>query len=533
MLKFLTIENIILIEQASIPFSPGLNILTGETGSGKSAIMHGLSLAFGERGDTSLIRHGCNRASVEAVFDSSRPEILNLLQQGGIEHEPGQEILIRREITATGKGRIFINNQLAQLSFLRQLGRQCVQMVSQHGNQQLFDCDYHLEIIDLFGENSDLLLQYQQCYEQEKKSKEELERLIRSEAQRFREIEVCVRELEELDQLDCKDGEEEDLFAEYTCLVHAEELSIKMGEICQTLSGERALLVSLGRLKQSLENLVGIDASLKPLSDSFLNVFLELQELSRSLSHHQARICSNPSRLASLNERLSHMNRLKRKYGGSIKEILNYQRETQTRLKHLENVEAEIEKLQLLLKNQEIETSRLAAELSASRKKSSLCLEKALSEDLRQLNMPKVEFIVQINPHHRNTSGDDHIEFFLRPNIGEDKISLKEGVSGGEMSRVLLALQAVLAGKEKKGTLIFDEIDANIGGHTAAIMGNKLKQISRQHQVICITHFPQVANQADHHLQISKEECEGRTLTRITLLDSASQPLELSRMVGV
>lgn len=534
MLKFLHIQNIILVEQAAISFSLGLNILTGETGSGKSAIMHGLSLAIGERADTSLIRRGCEKGIIEAVFEIDNPAIFSLLNEGGIDHETGQELIIRREIVLSGKGRIFINNQMAQLSFLRKLGLQLVQIVGQHANQSLLSLDYHREVIDLYGNLKTLLHDFQESYDNEKNLKQELEQLIQQEAQRLREIDVCQRELEELEEAQIKEGEDEELFAEYTLLTNAEEVSTKISEINQALSGERqSMLAILNRHKQALESLICFDPSLQETVQAFQNAFLELQEISHTLRHYHNRLHFDPDHLHEIDARLTLLNRLKRKYGATVEEILAYQTQTQVKLKRLENAENEIEQLQQQLQKIEARTNELALELTMKRQQYAFRFANALTGQLRTLNMSKAEFSIQMIKQKRTRDGDDRVEFFLCPNVGEHQIALKEGASGGEISRVLLALQTLLAGKEQTATLIFDEVDANIGGETATIVGDKLREISQQHQVICITHFPQVANQADHHLQISKEEKEGRTITLVQELDALSRQLELARMAGL
>lgn len=534
MLKHLRIQNIILVEQAALSLSSGLNILTGETGSGKSAIMHGLSLAIGERADTSLIRRGCEKGIVEAVFDIDNPNLISLLAEGGIEHERGQELIIRREIAASGKGRIFINNQLAQLSFLRKLGLQLVQIVGQHANQRLYALDYHRNVLDLYGGLHTLLHRYQVSYERENQLRKELEQLTQQEAQRLREIDICQHELEELADAQVKEGEDEELFAEYTLLFNAEEVVSKVEEVNQALSGERQpVLAILNRQKQTLETLVNFDATLGDTLQAFQNAFLELQEISHTLRHYQSRIQVDGDRLNVVNERLTLLNRLKRKYGATVDDILAYQAQTVAKLRRLENADSEIEDLRQQLHEVEQQTHQLAQELTQKRQQYAIRLEQELTAQLHSLNMTKAEFHIQLTPQKRTREGDERVEFYLCPNVGEHRIALKEGASGGEISRVLLALQTLLAGKEQIATLIFDEVDANIGGETATIVGDKLRNISQKHQVICITHFPQVASQADHHLQISKEEKEGRTVTLVQELGPISRQRELARMAGM
>jgi DNA repair protein RecN (Recombination protein N) len=533
MLKHLRIQNIILVENAFLSFSTGLNVLTGETGSGKSAIMHGLSLAIGERADSSLVRRGCEKGIVEAVFEEERPFLQQLLEEGGIDHEKGQDLIIRREITSNGKARVFINNQLAQLAFLRKLGIQLVQVVGQHANLRLLNLDYHRQVLDLYGDLNSTLCHFRQKYEQELILRQQLDELKQQEAQRIREMDSCQRELEELQEAHLKEQEDEELFAEYTLLAHADELATKIHDINQALTGERQPLITLlNRHKQALESLVQYDLQLKESAESFQNALLELQEVSHTLRHYGSRLPNNPERLQEINERLSLLNRLKRKYGSTVEEMLTYQTQTMLKLNKLEQADLEIEQMEEDLQKIRQQTDQLAHELSHQRQAVADQLAQALTHQLHALNMSKAELRVEVSAQKRTKEGDDRIEFFLCPNVGERYISLKEHASGGEISRVLLALQTLLAGKEQIATLIFDEVDANIGGETATIVGDKLRKISQQHQVICITHFPQVAQQANHHLQISKQEKEGRTLTLVDELTSESRPHELARMAG-
>lgn len=534
MLKQLRIQNVILVEDASILFKTGLNILSGETGSGKSAIMHGLSLAIGERTDTSIIRKGSDKGIVEAIFDlDHHPDLIALLSEGGIEHEQGQDLVIRRELAVSGKSRIFINNQAAQLSFLRKIGIFLVQIVSQRANQELYSIEHHRHTLDLYGDLLPLLDGFRQSYQQANQQRSQLNALIQQESQRLREIDICQRELEELAEAQVKEGEEEELFAEYTLLVNAEELAEGMNEINQSLTGERQPIIPLlNRQKNLLDALVRFDPKLQETAEAFKNALAEIQEVAHTLRNYQNRLHFDPHRLHEVNERLTLLNKLKRKYGSTAAEMLAYQEQTAKKLEQLENADLEIERLKELLTATELQTNQLAQELHAKREAFAKKLEDDVTKQLHALNMPKSRFEVQISEQKRTNEGDDRVEFFLHPNVGEHRIALKDGASGGEISRVLLALQTILAGKERPSSLIFDEVDANIGGETAAIIGEKLREISFRHQVICITHFPQVASCAHYHLQISKEEREGRTITLIKELDSSTRSQELARMAG-
>lgn len=534
MLKELRLKNIVLVESASILFKEGFNVLSGESGSGKSAIINALSLIAGDRCDLSALRRDADKGSVEAVFDvEGLPLLLDLLEASGIDHEPGNELFIRRELTASGKSRAFINNQLAQLTLLRQVSDHLFNMVGQHANQKLLSLDYHRKALDLAGDLQLDIKTFAKSWDEENQTRQTLETLVNSEAQRLRELEMCRIELEELQEANLKEGEEEEVFEEYTRLSNADALAETVGQITGTLSGERnGVLPILNRLKSTFEQLAKLTPALTDTAASYQNALLELQEVSHTLNQFEGRIEHNPQRADHLSQRLEIITRLKRKYGQTIQEIHAYEEKIQAKIKTLENADIQIEDLQSKLKQLSEKNQKLANELTTKRKKAAKLLEEAITDQLHDLNMPKAQFHIEIASQSRNSHGDDRIEFFLTPNIGEKQISLRECASGGELSRVTLALQAVLAGKENIPTLIFDEVDANIGGETASIVGEKLCEIGRQHQVLCITHFPQVAKQAQHHLCISKQEQNGRTITQVDSLDNTTRERELARMSG-
>lgn len=534
MLKQLRIQNIILIEQAEINFERGLNVLSGETGSGKSAIMNALNLIGGERTDTGIIRHGLSKGAVEALFDISEiPAMTTLLNEAGIDHSTDEELIIRREISTEGKGRCFINNQPVQQALLRKAMISLMDISGQHANQRLLSIDKHREMVDLYGGLENDVLVFSKSWAEENAVELKLSDLINSEAQRLREVEVCLMELEELREANIKEGEDEELFAEYSLLANSDELANKVQEISGALTGDKQpVLPLLNRQKVNFEQLVRLDASLADSAKSFENALIELQEVAYTLQRYQGGIEHNPGRMELINERLTLINRLKRKYGSSVIDIRSYQKQTETKLSSLQSIDAQIDQLKEELKEREERNRLLSTALSKKRAKAAKELEQAVVVQLRALNMPKVAFHCQVASQKCNKWGEDRIEFFLSPNVGERQISIRECASGGELSRVMLALQTLLAGKECIPTLIFDEIDANIGGETASIVGEKLREIATKHQVLCITHFPQVAKQAHHHLQVSKQEKEERTLSTVKVLGKKERQQELQRMQG-
>ncbi len=534
MLKQLRIQNIILIEDSTIDFSHGLNVISGETGSGKSAIMEALSLLAGDRKDSSIIRKGHDRGIVECLIEIEPDNKIHLLlEKAGIVLEGEQDLLIRREISSTGKGRVYINHQMAQLSLLKDIGSLLLMLVGQHANQHLFSLDSHREILDIYAELETDVLQFAQNYALEMSLRRELEQMMSDQSKRIREIEVCRIELEELQDANIKEDEEETLFAEYQLLAHADELTQSVNEIIHTLSHEKqGILPQSYRLRQAWDRFLKIDSSMSETGSAFQNALLELQEVAYTLSRYANQIEANPERMAKVEQRLSLIHKLKRKYGASYTEIDNYIKESQARLNTLENVDDTLADLQASIQTESEKNNILATNLTAKRQKAAAVLQNNMSSQLHALNMPKAHFSIAVSSQNRTRNGDDKIEFYLAANSGERLMPLRDCASGGELSRILLALQALLAGKEHVSTIVFDEIDANIGGTTANVIGEKLKEIGQRHQVLCITHFPQVAKYADHHLCTLKKEVDGRTITFVSTLDAKDKIRELARMQG-
>lgn len=533
-IKHLNLKNIVLVEDISIPFSSGFNVLSGESGSGKSAIINALNLIAGDRCDASIIRHGTDKAVVEAIFDiSCLSQLEHFLSESGIDHLNGDELYIRREITASGKSRAFINNQLAQLTILRQVSLYLFEIIGQHANQKLLSTDYHREVIDLFGGLEKQVLEFTQSFKEEIDIKSKLDSLIQSMSERLRQIETFNAEIEEIEEANLKIDEEDELFNEYTLLTNAEEIIEKTNDILIVFNSEKINISShLRRLRSTFEQLLKLDPSLIELAKNYEAARLELEEIAHTVDRYASRIEHKPERAEAVNTRLKLIDRLKRKYGPAISDIENYLSSIRQKLEELNNADNQIDELKEALNASSLRTNKLAANLTKARTAISLNFKTAIRDELKSLNMQKAEFYVDITPQKRTRHGDEKVEFFIQPNAGEVRIQLKESASGGELSRVLLALQTLLAGKERIPTLIFDEVDANIGGETAYVVGEKLCEISKEHQVLCITHFPQVAKQSQHHYKIFKQEISGRTVTLAALLDAEGKHQEITRMMG-
>ncbi len=535
MLTQLKIENIILIDSALIPLKKGLNVLSGETGSGKSAIIHSIALVLGERMDTQLIRCGCMEGRMEATFMPQRREkIQSLLEESGITWEEEEELIIKREIFLTGKSRAFINSQLVGLSLLKKIGVLLVDHVGQQGSQSLRQPSEHQHILDLFGGNLLLKQKVKDAFFEEKKRDEILQALLLKEKTRQERISRIQEEYEELSQASLKKGEEEALFTEYSLLSQADEIEKELAQVSYALSeGEDALLLSLTQVKKNLLDLAKKNEIFRKPAEEFQVALIEMEEVSYSLEKERSKIEKNPAKMEKISERLSLYKKIKKRVGGTVEDALHRLSELQDELSTLNSLETQIELAEKTLKSAQEHLFSLCKTLSEERQKAAVNLEKKMTQMLQSLNMTKATFHVRIKKKERSSSGDEEVEFLFTPNHNENTIPVAECASGGELSRILLALKTLIAGQEEIPTLLFDEIDAGIGGETASLIGQRLKEISTHHQIIAITHFPQVAKWADHHLQISKKEKGGRTTTEVVSLTEEERTLEIKRMIGV
>lgn len=534
MLRQLNIRNLILIESSVIDFSEGLNVISGETGSGKSALLNALQLIKGERADPAMIRRGEEKGSVEAIFDIAKtPDVLSLLEEYGIHHDTECDLIIAREISLAGRSRAFVNNQHVQLAILKKISALLFDMISQHSHHLLRDEENYGIILDLYGSIANDANAFGKNWNLENQIRSQLQEMIQYESQRHRDIERYQDELKEIEEIHVKEGEEEQLFEEYTLLSNAQELLGKTHEIVESLTGEKnAILTHLKRQKNLLEQISRFSPLLSESAKSVDNAIVELQEVSYTLRNFLSKVECNPSRMQQLESRLKGIEKIKKKYGPTLKEVFAYCEQLKQKLKNLSQADDQIEQLTTQLKAVEMQNESLCKKLTEARTLAAKDFEKRIERELHMLNMPHAEFTCAIKTQKRSRTGDDCIEFYLKPNIGENRVTVQECASGGELSRLMLAVQVLLSGKKEIPTLIFDEIDSNIGGETAVIVGKKLKEIGSKQQVLCITHFPQVAKQADHHLKIEKIELGGRTLTTVSVLDQSSKSIELERMVG-
>ena len=525
MLRRLHIKDVILIDEVTLEFDPGFNVLTGETGAGKSAIMAAIGQLLGERANSEIVRKGAKKAVVEASFDP--PKDTSVLT--GIDFEEGEELIIRREILASGRSSAFVNNQMVHLPLLKKLGASLVDRIGQRAALTLLSTDSQRDIVDLFGEIKTEA--FVAAWQKEAAIKDKLEQLQNSESKRLRDLERYRAELQELGDAAVEPGEEEKLFNEYSAHVHSEELMEKLSTLLSSLS-DMGPLGTLFQEAGTFEKIAEFDHSLEEPKKAFNSALVELQEVEFTLKRYLDTLSFDPNRLQIVNDRLSLINSLKRKYGPSFEEVQAYEKQLVEKLDLLENFDDRIEGLERELKAASAITEKEAKKLSEKRKATAKILEKKISDSLGSLNMSQSTFLIQVESQPRSVNGDDLVEFFFAPNVGEKTIAVRSCASGGELSRILLAIKVLLADKEQITTLLFDEIDANIGGETATLIGEKLLELGEKHQLLCITHFPQVARAASTHILIEKVEIENRTITKTRLLDDQGRFDEWSRMSG-
>jgi DNA repair protein RecN (Recombination protein N) len=522
MIRHLYLKNVFLIESCRIDFEPGFTILSGETGSGKTALIQALALALGQRADSSCIRKGETQALIEAAFDIEHLQsVKELLEEAGIAHDAGEYLIIRREISSQGKNRAFLGSQMAPLPLIQQIGNKLIHLIGQHSYPQLKTSEAQIQILDLFADVS--LLPFQSAWAQEKALRDKLEEQKSLNAKKERELDTYRTQWQELEEANPQEGEEEKLFADYQRLSSSQELKEKIGTLHQGL-----LSFPLPRYKNTCDSLSAIDPALKEPATLLQEAHIALQETHHLLSSYLDRLEHDPKHFLHLEERLTLLNRLKRKYGDPHA----YKKELQEKLHSLENLDEEVEKTSRDLKEAENKTSTHCSALTKKRKTAAAQLAKTLTTALQTLNMPGAELTIEILSQPRCRTGVDLIHFWLKANKGESPVLVKESASGGELSRLLLAIKTTLAEKNDTPTIVFDEIDANVGGTTATLIGQQLHTLGTCRQVICITHFPQVASQADHHLCVHKQEQKGRTLTTIHPLNKQERTQELERMSG-
>lgn len=549
MLQELRIQNLAIIDKLEIGFTEGFNVLTGETGAGKSIIIDALELVLGGRASSELIRTGVDEAVVEAAFDiGDNKKLLDLIDSLGIGIAKGDNLIIKRIISRTGKNRIHINNSLTNLSTLTTIGDELIDIHGQHEHQSLLKTDKHIDMLDAFGNTVDgggilkLRKEVGACYSNLKALEVRLSELENKERDRARQEEFLRYQIREIEEASLKPKEDEGLSAEKAVASNAERLSTLSNNAYGRLyEGDSPVLSELTKILASLNDINKIDSRMDEplrLCQSAIN---QLNEVAKSMRDYAQRIEFDPERLTGIEDRLDLINRLKKKYGITIDEILLYLEKAKGELQTIEGLEEEMDGLKAEIEKVKKDVSHLSMELSKKREKAARDIEKKVEAELSELNMKKTRFVARMWKEAGNDTidgfaltarGIDRVEFLIAPNVGEEPKPLTKIVSGGELSRIMLALKAILAEADDVPTLVFDEVDAGIGGGVAEVVGERLKTIAKGHQVFCITHLPQIAGYAESHYFVEKAIKADRTLTKAARLNESDRVKEIARMLG-
>lgn len=536
MLSLLHIENIALIQSADIRFEPGYNVLTGETGAGKSIVIDSIGAVLGERTSRELIRTGAKSALVTAVFTQVPP--LPWLEENGIALHDG-EVLLQREIQGDGRNVCRVDGRLVTVAQLRELGRQLLNIHGQHDGQQLLDPASHLGYLDRCGGHTELLEHYRTAYQAWNGLRKQIAALEMDEAERSRRVDTLNFQIRELERAQLRAGEDEELDQRRTLLRSAGKLMDALqsaeyalcgddegGGVCSLLADAEGELDSVSQFSAALEELARQVSELRSAADDAADT---LRDLTREMEF-------SPGELDEVESRLDILYRLKKKYGATVEEMLQYLDKCRKELDEIQFADDTIARLTKELDKARKEADRAAQALSQQRRKAAEKLEKRVQEELRQLDMPKVRFQVEFSPIDNqwglDETGMDQVQFLMSANVGEALKPIQKVASGGELARIMLALKNVLAQDDEIGTLVFDEVDTGVSGRAAQKVAEKMAQVARHKQVLCVTHLPQLAAMADTHFSVSKGEREGRTYTNLERLDRKQRREELARLIG-
>ena len=538
MLLELRVENYAVIDSLAVEFAPGLNLLTGETGAGKSILIDALSLLLGDKASTDMIRHGAEKAVVSGVFEVEEKRLRGLLEENGIEPE-GNHVIVKREVAAGGKGRVFVNNQPATVALLRALAPALASIHAQNETILAFDEAARLGLLDTYAGHD--LSELAEKYAGWTEVRERLAQLDRDEQDRLRMADLWSFQKKEIEAAKLHPGEDQKLETEKRVLANSEKLYGAATAAYQVLyEDDSSALTQVSAARKQLEELARFDEKFLEALASLESAKAAIEDVSATARDYADGIDASPERLAEVEDRLALLDRLKRKYGKTVDEVIAYGEDVARKLNELENREDLVRELKKQLTA--AAAVYLAAAQAVSKKRYSAAreLQKLVETEINQLAM-KAQFRIEVSgsdePANWMASGFDGVAYMISPNPGEPLKPVEQIASGGELSRVMLALKATIeAGKKSKAgtqrTLVFDEIDTGIGGRAAEAVGKKLKSLARANQVLCITHLPQIASFADHHYLIEKRETAGRTKTLVRALTAAEQTEEIARMLS-
>lgn len=547
MLSSLRIKNYALVDQLEVEFQPGLNIITGATGAGKSVIVGAVNLILGERASIEAVRTGFDAASVEAVFklpgDRTLKELLGRL--GVIPHD--DLLIIRREVSSRGQSRCLLDDRLVTLASLKSIGDRLADLHGQHQHQSLLNVERHIEYLDHYGDLDSFLARVSETYYSLRKKQKELGDLIQSKKMDEERKKLYQFQIQEIEKANLSPDEEEKLAQERKVLENVETLfELSSNLYSQLYESEASILERLTSLSKELKKNTHIDSRLKEPAETLESGVIGIQDVARFLEDYKRGLEFDPEKLEMIRERLNLLNTLKRKYNKSVEEILAYKQQIKRELNLIESKDEVIDSLEKEMGRLSQTLQRECGVLSQKRKAKASELSKKIQKALSFLGMDKTRFQIRITQKEDENGlvkldgksffvdekGVDQVEFFVSPNPGEELKPLAKIASGGEISRIMLALKSILVKTDRVETMIFDEIDVGIGGEVASAVGKSLKGLASSHQMIVITHLQQIASQADCHLKVFKESVKGRTVTRIKRLDKEERVKEIARMIS-
>ena len=531
MLSLLHIENIAVIECADISFDRGFNVLTGETGAGKSIVIDAISAILGERAYRDMIRTGTERASVRAVF-TNVPEF-PWFAENGVEYDP--ETVISREIHLDGKNICRVNGTLVNVTSLHKLGIQLINIHGQHDSAALFDEENHLAFLDAFADNGKLRASYGERYEAVAKLRREISALTMDEGEKLRRMENLKYQIAEIEKAELESGEDDRLEERRKVLQNAEKLSNGMETAVECLYGGEDSDGASGLLAQAeyaLARLSRFSDSFAALHDRVSDLMYQVQDAAEEVRDARDSLSYSAEELEQIESRLDVIHKLRRKYGTTCEDILEYLDKAKKELDEIEFADDKLERLKRNLKKAEKEAWDAALALRENRQQAAENMSQRILSELAQLDMPRVQFACRFTETELTASGADAVAFYMSANAGEALKPLSRVASGGELARIMLAMKNVLAEKDQVATLIFDEVDTGVSGRAAQKVAEKLRSVAVHKQVLCVTHLPQLAALANTHLLIAKSERDGRTYTSVTPLDLEGRKRELARIIG-
>lgn len=534
MLSELYIENLAVIEKATIDFSDKLNVFTGETGAGKSILINGINAILGQRVTKDIVRTGTDKAVISALFTDIGDNVLQVLNELGISAEDGQ-LFLTREIRSDGGSVARVNSRAVNVSVLKAIGETLVTIHGQHDNQILMAPERHIEILDSYAESEALIEDYHSSFRELQSIAKKINKIKTEQSKKEFRMAELADIVEEINALNIHEGEDKEIEAELNISKNAVAISEALYMAKQLLSGDDdtdGAVEMTQRASKSVEGYTDIMTEISPIYDRLSSAAIEMEDISEEIGSLLDSLDIDPKRYDYLNQRSDELRRIMKKYGSELDDVLTTLENSQNELDELSGAEQSLDELNKEKERLLAEVSKKAKALSDHRKKAGERFVSQVTEELEFLNMPKVKLVVQQKTGKLTINGMDSIEFLISANLGEEPKPIAKIASGGELSRIMLALKNVIAEKDSIGTLIFDEIDTGVSGRAAQKIGIKLKQISRLRQVLCVTHLAQMAVMADNHLLIEKNIQDDRTVTTVRTLDHEQRKYEIARIMG-